>query len=106
MPPTTLGPLDPLDPLGPLDPPVHSIPVADERIRVEDMDLAELCVKYELGTHQDCHRPVPPASIKRGGHGGETDSVGWEELVGIDPDLAAEMWDMARAMGYSRDPPV
>ena len=68
------------------------------------MDLAKLCVKYELGTDEDCHRPVPPGSIKRGAHGGETDSVGWEELVRIDPDLAAEMWDMARAMGYGREP--
>ena len=87
-----------------LGPTVSIYVVADERIRVEDMDLAALCVKYGLGTHEDCHRPVPPASIKRGGHGGETDSVGWEELVGIDPDLAAEMWDMARAMGYGREP--
>jgi len=79
--------------------------VADERIRVEDADLRNLCVKYKLGSAQDCDRKVKEESIKKASHGGGQDKVTWAEIEAIDSQLAAQIWELAQSYGYGRDPP-
>ena len=79
--------------------------VADERIRVEDADLRNLCVKYKLGSAQDCDRKVKEESVKKASHGGGQDKVTWAEIEAIDSQLAAQIWELAQSYGYGRDPP-
>lgn len=79
--------------------------VADERIRVEDADLKQLCVKYQLGTAKECKRPVAEESVKKVSHGGGDDVVTWAEIDAIDGNLTAQIWQMAQGYGYSREPP-
>ena len=79
--------------------------VADERIRVEDADLRQVCVKYKLGSAKECNREVKEDSVKKVSHGGGEDSVTWAEIENIDKVLAAEMWRMAQSYGYVREPP-
>jgi hypothetical protein len=79
--------------------------VADERVRVEDMDLGKICLKYGLGSTMECERPVPEESVRKVSHGGDSDKVTWSELDGIDAALSREVWDLAQHYGYARDPP-
>ena len=79
--------------------------VANERVRVEDADLRDLCVRYGLGTIHECAREVKEDTVKKASHGGGQDSVTWAEIEGVDKMMAMEMWDIAQSYGYSRDPP-
>lgn len=79
--------------------------IADERIRIEDVDLHKLCEKYELGTKKQCNRNVQVQDVKKASHGGSSDSVSWEELQSIDASMAEEMLNLAQSYGYGRDPP-
>ena len=79
--------------------------IADERVRVEDVDLRRLCEKHGLGSANECRRPVKEESVKKVSHGGNKDNVPWSEVEGIDPALALKMWELAQSYGYNRDPP-
>lgn len=79
--------------------------VADERVRVEDVDMRRLCTQYGLGTESQCSQKVKEDAVKKVSHGGGQDKVTWTEVEGIDAGLAKEMWTLAQSYGYSREPP-
>jgi hypothetical protein len=80
--------------------------VANERVRVEDVDLRSLCLRYNLGTKNDCFRVVKEESVQKASHGGGLDTVTWTEIESADKSLATKVWNTARSYGYNRDPPL
>lgn len=79
--------------------------VADHRFQIEDTDLRELCVKFSLANVVACRRK-PIQKHESGGHGGEKDTITWDNLNEIDPYLSDETWILSKRYGYSREVPV
>lgn len=86
--------------------------VADSRVRVEDEDAPQrICESVAggpaLSGRVDCAkmRDLPGDYHSHTGSKRSHGKVTWELLRALDPALEREVWQMAQAYGYEREPP-